>query len=378
MKRDLYRRLQRHLDNAPIPLPASPSGAELRLLKHLFTPQEAEIALSLSKDSEPLEKIHPRLKRLRLSAEQLREILNGMVKKGSISGGLTGYKGKTVPAYSKAPMVIGMFEWQVNRLSEEFVKDFHTYLDETFADAVFGPNTSQMRTVPINARVVSSATVGRYDDIRSYVEASRGPFGVMNCVCRQAQELLGQTCSRSEDHETCLLIGATALWMRRQGQARLIKKPEFLGLLDRAEAEGLVLQPENTQSPQYICCCCPDCCEVLTNVRKLARPIDYFDPNYQARVDLENCTGCRTCEKRCPMKAVTVSDKKAQVDVNRCIGCGVCVVSCKEQAITLQMRDRLTVPPPTSKDLYNKILIERYGPLRVLGKEVRKKLGGKV
>ena len=50
MKRDLYRRLQRHLDNAPIPLPASPSGAELRLLKHLFTPQEAEIALSLSKE----------------------------------------------------------------------------------------------------------------------------------------------------------------------------------------------------------------------------------------------------------------------------------------------------------------------------------------
>ena len=61
---DLFEKLRRHLDDAPIPLPASPSGAELRLLKHLFTPREAEIALALSLAAEPLEKIQPRVTRL--------------------------------------------------------------------------------------------------------------------------------------------------------------------------------------------------------------------------------------------------------------------------------------------------------------------------
>jgi electron transport complex protein RnfB len=365
---DLYRKLRRHLDSAPIPLPASPSGAELRLLEHLFTPREAEIALALSLVAEPLEKIQPRLKKLGLPTAELRRILDQMVKKGSISGGLAAYGGKTVPAYGKAFLVIGMFEWQVDHLTTEFVEDFHTYLEESFAKAVFKQKTSQTRTVPINAQVVSGAAIGRYDDIRRYIEGSRGPFGVMNCICRQARELLGESCSYSSNQETCLSIGPTALWLRRQGHARLIKKQEFLDLLDRAESEGLVLQPQNTQTPGYICCCCPDCCEVLLNVGKFPRPVDYFDPNYQAAVDEDLCTGCKVCEKRCPINAVTVTDKKARVNPNRCIGCGLCVVKCKAEAITLKPLNRRTVPPADSKALYTKILFQRFGPLRILGK----------
>jgi electron transport complex protein RnfB len=210
-EQNIYERLRRHLDSAPIPLPASPSGTELRLLKHLFTPEEAEIALALSVVAEPLERIQPRLKKTGLSAPELRESLDEMVRKGSINGGLTGYRGKTVPAYGKAPLIIGMFEWQVNNLTREFVEDFQKYCEEVFADAVFKQKTPQTRTVPINARVVSSAAIGRYDDIRSYIEGSRGPFGVMNCVCRQSRELLGESCSHSHDHETCLSVGHTAL-----------------------------------------------------------------------------------------------------------------------------------------------------------------------
>ncbi len=376
-QQDLYRKLRRHLDSAPIPLPASSSGAELRLLKHLFTPREAEVALALSIVTEPLEKIRPRLRKMELSAAELREILDQMVRKGSINGGFTGYRGKTVPAYGKAPLIIGMFEWQVNHLTREFVEDFHTYCDEVFADAVFKQKTSQMRTVPINAQVVSTAAIGRYDDIRGYIEGSRGPFGVMNCICHQGRELLGESCSHGHNHETCLSVGHTALWLHRQGHARLIKKQEFLDLLDRAESEGLVLQPQNTQAPGYICCCCPDCCEVLRNVGKFPRPVEYFDPNYQARVEEELCTGCKVCEKRCPIDAVTVTDKKARVGPNRCIGCGLCVVTCKAQAITLHPRDRQTVPPADSRAMYKKILFQRYGPLRILGKAAGMLIGGK-
>jgi len=44
---DVYRKLQQYLDTLPIDYPETESGVEIRILKHLFTPQEAEIALRL-------------------------------------------------------------------------------------------------------------------------------------------------------------------------------------------------------------------------------------------------------------------------------------------------------------------------------------------
>jgi hypothetical protein len=49
--------------------------------------------------------------------------------------------------------------------------------------------------VPINVQVGEKRAIGGYDDIREYVRQTRGPFGVMNGVCRQARELPGGTCS---------------------------------------------------------------------------------------------------------------------------------------------------------------------------------------
>jgi len=45
---DVYRRLQQHLDAMPVGFPATASGIELRILRRLFTPEEAEVALCLS------------------------------------------------------------------------------------------------------------------------------------------------------------------------------------------------------------------------------------------------------------------------------------------------------------------------------------------
>ena len=45
---DVYERLAKHLDNLPAGFPATDTGVELRILKRLFTPQEAEVALGLT------------------------------------------------------------------------------------------------------------------------------------------------------------------------------------------------------------------------------------------------------------------------------------------------------------------------------------------
>jgi len=40
---DVYRKLQRHIDNMPVAFPESESGLDIKLLKHLFTPEEAKM-----------------------------------------------------------------------------------------------------------------------------------------------------------------------------------------------------------------------------------------------------------------------------------------------------------------------------------------------
>ena len=375
---DLYRRLRRHIDSMPIAFPATESGVEIRLLKRLFSPREAEIALALNVVLEPLGKIHRRLAVMGITAEELRRTLNQMMVKGAINAGMVRSRGREELGYGKAPLVVGMFEFQVDRLTREFVEDFHAYMEEGFREAAFSGKTGQMRTVPINAEVGDPAAIGSYNDIRGYVRKAAGPFAVMNCVCKQAQELVGHSCTKSDTKETCMLLGIAAEGMRRLGHARLISREEFLERLDHAEKVGLVLQPQNNRNPGFVCCCCSDCCEVLTNVSKLPRPVDYFVTNYQARVDAELCTGCAICRKRCPMGAVLVTDKLARVDHDRCIGCGLCASTCEPGAIRLHPRERQSVPAVNSDAMYRKILVERYGPLRTIAKAARLMTGGRV
>ena len=55
---NIYRELQKHLDKMPIGFPATESGIELRVLKDLFTPEQAQLAIKLSFRPESLKKIY--------------------------------------------------------------------------------------------------------------------------------------------------------------------------------------------------------------------------------------------------------------------------------------------------------------------------------
>jgi len=59
---DLYRELQKHLDKMPVGYPATESGIEIKVLKHLFTPEQVKISLKLNFMADPLRKIYRRLK----------------------------------------------------------------------------------------------------------------------------------------------------------------------------------------------------------------------------------------------------------------------------------------------------------------------------
>jgi electron transfer flavoprotein alpha subunit len=53
------------------------------------------------------------------------------------------------------------------------------------------------------------------------------------------------------------------------------------------------------------------------------------------KVVSDKCVGCTVCVKVCPVKAITMVNKKAVIDLDKCTLCGACVSSCKFTAITI-------------------------------------------
>jgi Na+-translocating ferredoxin:NAD+ oxidoreductase subunit B len=372
---DVYRRLQEHLDALPVAYPATSSGVELRILKRLFTPDEAGVALGLSAAPEPVDKIRHRLPGR--TNDDLERILDRMVEKGSIFGGRMFARGGK-KRYSRAPLVIGMYEAQVDRLTKEMQEDFEQYGREGFAATLLTGKTKQMRTIPVNARFVPDRLVGRYDDARKLLEEGAGPWATRNCVCRQGKDLLGEPCNQTASRRLCLTIGGAARASVASGDGQALTREETLALLDQAEREGMVLQPSNARDPLFVCFCCGCCCGMLQAARQFPRPAEYLQSNYQAVVDADLCTECETCHARCPMEALHSWDGATTVDLDRCIGCGACVSTCPTDAVRLRAKSQETVPPKSLPALYGRIMTERFGLLGAAKRIGKARLGRQI
>lgn len=375
MKPDVYRLLQRHLDYMPVPFPETKSGVEISLLKKLFDEEEANIALKLSALPESIDKIHGRFKDGEISKNLLTSKLNGLFDKGTIQSVRDLKRG---PMYSKIPLAIGIFEYQVDRITRELAEDFFKYEDEGFAKAFFKGKTKQMRTIPVNVKIDPEFKVGSYDNARAIIEKSPGPFAVMNCVCRQAKEKMGEPCKQTDIMQTCFTLGESASFMMNKGVAQNLSRDEIISLITRAEQEGMVLQPGNTQEPGFICCCCVCCCGVLTAAKKFPNPAELLQTNFYAKIDPENCTACGECMELCQMEALVSVNSHTEVLRSHCIGCGVCVNVCATEAITLMKSKKEAVPPKDSKEMYKKMVMERYGVLGTLKFLGKAALGKKI
>jgi Na+-translocating ferredoxin:NAD+ oxidoreductase subunit B len=374
---DIYQRLRKELDRLPIPFPATKSGVELRLLHKLFTREEAEIALHLSAIPEKASKIHKRLGNTNISPEHLAQSLNRMVRKGAIRA-VRNRRNRDEFRYGKMPLALGMFEAQVDKITKDLAEDFFEYGEEAFGAAVVGNKTNQMRTIPLNLRIEPDYHVSNYDDITKIIGDSPGPFAVMNCICRQAKDKTGHSCSRTEDRESCILIEGGVEFARNLDVGREVSKTEVLQLISKAKKAGLVLQPENTQHPHFVCCCCGCCCGVLSAAKLFDKPAEYLHSNYFATVEAEKCRLCETCLERCPMDAFSRTNNHMEVSLDRCIGCGACISTCRAKAIQLIRKERVKVPPRTAMDMYKNIMLERFGWLGTLKIAAKAVVGAKV
>ncbi len=355
-EKDVYRELQNHLDKMPIGFPATKSGSDIRVLKHLFTPQEAKIATLLKfgweRDLETLDTIYERVKDKNITKEELGIKLDEMGNKGLIMT----KRESNQKYYGNALLMVGIFEFQVNRLNKDFIKDFHDYFDEGWLSETLRVKGAQLRTIPVEKSIESKPNINNFDKIQELIKTSDGPYMVANCICKQLKDMELQPCKITSRRELCMGFGHAAKLYIDQGWGREITKNEAIEILNQNQEDGLVLQADNSQKLTFICSCCSCCCEGLSRFLKIPNPGNMMITNFYAKVDADYCTGCETCTQVCPMEAIKIDDSIAKIKTNRCIGCGNCVVKCPSEAINLHKREKQFTPFPTMDDLFDKIM----------------------
>jgi len=349
-----YENLREHLDKYPIGFPVSETGADIRILKHLFDPEEAVIATMLKDKFEPLEKIHERSK-LNMNISELREKLDTMASKGAIHYKIVDGERH----YANAYLVIGMYEYQLNRLTPEFLEDMSEYAEKEFGIELFGTKISQFRTVPVEKSVTAEHSLPTYEELEKIVNNSPGPYVAINCICRKAHIMRGEQCKVTSREETCFGMGEMADLYINEGWGREVTRQEALEMLHLNQEEGLVFQAENIKDPKFICSCCGCCCGVLTNLKEFPKTVDFFSTNYYAQINADECVGCGTCIDVCQIDAIKMKNEVSKVNIWRCIGCGNCVASCPEEAIQLMKKDKLEIPFENEEELFAKILAKK-------------------
>ena len=347
-EKELYERLREFIDAMPGGFPATENGVELKILKKLFTPEDAAMTLCLTSTPEPVEAIAGRCG---MEVSETEEKLESMAVRGLIFKQVQ--EGKTL--YRAEQYVIGFYEYQLPTMDREFAEMMEEYFLYLGMPMLANP-TKQVRVVPVWSALDMAPAVTNYDRVRNLVKEQE-TIVVNECICRKQQHLLGNECGRP--FEGCMGFGPMAEFYLERGLGRRIGVEEALEVLDHSEEAGQVLQPNNAQHIDFVCSCCSCCCGVLKSLKLFPNPAEFIESSYQAQKDMDKCEACETCMERCPMDAIVKVEEALQVDLARCIGCGVCVSSCPEKAISLVPKEGALIPPMNGEELMHQILVER-------------------
>jgi electron transport complex protein RnfB len=320
--------LRDFLDRYPLGFPETESGVEIEILKRLFTEEEAGLAVRLSPF---LEEIDPIAERLGMEVDSLTEELEEMVKKGLVFR----VRRRGAVAYRAAPFMIGLYEYSVKRIDKELAALYAEYYEAAYLDEMGASGVPGFKVIPVEENIEADDALLPYHKLKESVRAARS-IAVTDCVCRKEASLLGEGC----DHpmESCLSFGAAADYYVESGLGREITADEAIGILERADASGLVHAGANSKHLSNICNCCPCCCASMKGITRRGHDKHkYMNALFEAAVDEAECSACDICVDRCPVGAISVEDS-ASVDRNKCLGCGLCASDCPTDAISLVLR----------------------------------------
>jgi len=333
---DVYHKLAKVLDTLPNGFPTTESGVEIKLLKKIFTPEEADLFCDLKLTPETAEQISKRTGR---PLEGLEEMLTSMWKRGEVFGA----DSNGVKTFKMIPWVVGIFEFQLDRMDKEFAEmceEFSMYWGPQFLE--HGPKA--MQVVPIEKEIPANQEPQTFEQVSAIIENARS-YKVNTCICKKEQGLLDNPCEKPL--EICLAMSSEPdAFNNSPLGGQIISKEEAYEVLRKSEEAGLVHLTSNVEEGHwFICNCCGCCCGMLRAINMGFT--DVLNVHYYATIDPDECTLCGVCaDERCQVNAIEEGEDAYEVITEKCIGCGLCASTCPAEAITLVKHEKEKWVPP--------------------------------
>jgi ferredoxin len=347
----------------------------------VVTPEENAFLLKMGTDPQT----YPHLSSVSgLPEESFRPFLRTLCEKGLV---WTQHNDKQEKLYKLAPILVGWFEMFLSDGADTPQKrEFARRVDDLFKSwgklnvfpfrnlwnyqtqkksrshrRVVIPQRSEKkaRTVQVDVHRQIKTPVSKiyptqsvYELVEKYGDINQ--IAVVHCFCRQWRKFMDEPCRFGHTDESCIVLGRFTRYAVDYGIARYISKEETLEILKDVQKKGAVHQVyherEDLRLPEIaICNCCWDCCGIIGSYSRGLLPLRVRS-YYAAQVkDESSCTGCGACVKYCPVRAVSVVNKKARIDAGMCIGCGQCELQCPEDVIALVYDEREVALPLVKK-----------------------------
>ncbi len=346
---------------------APPSQLLYRILALLFTSEEAELVARLPIKPFTAEQA---ARNWRLSLDDAEKTLQRLAGRAL----LVDMRVNGSTEYVLPPPMAGFFEFALMRtrgdinqkLLSELYEQYIT-VEEDFIRQLFLTGKTQLGRVFVQEEVLDSEHalhVLDYEKATMVIETA-SDIGIGLCYCRHKRQHQGRACAAEMD--ICMTFNTVAASLIRHDYARRVDRSECKELLHKAWEQNLVQFGENVQNGvNFICNCCPCCCEAMLAAQRFGHEHPVHTSNYIAQVET-NCSGCGRCLAACPVKVITLAAactdgsgrKQAQIDAELCLGCGVCARNCRIGALSMQPREKRVITPVNSTHKVVLMALER-------------------
>ncbi len=232
------------------------------------------------------------------------------------------------------------------QLGGEYFDLFAEFMDKEILDDMVKTYVSgdvpKWRIIPRWKSIENVPGVLPGEDIREILR-SQETLALLHCPCKR--EHRERKCGVPV--QVCINVGRTAQYNVNRGAGKKITLEEALKVIEETDKYPMVhFSLNQAEINQLVCNCHWCCCAPLGHMfrqDKYKITDGVAKSRFEARVDPQECQGCKTCLTKCQFGAARmkyepeIGAERATVDTEKCMGCGSCVVSCISEARSMKL-----------------------------------------